>query len=38
MRDNPTGPACTVFAGCRDVGSVLKSGDGNVGNLNWTAK
>jgi len=31
MRDHPTGPAC-IFAGCRDVGSVLISGDGNVGN------
>jgi len=32
MRDRPTGPACMVFASCRDVGSVLKYGDGNVGN------
>jgi len=32
MRDRPTGAARMVFASCRDVGSVLKSGDGNVGN------
>jgi len=32
MRDCPTRPACMVFASCIDVGSVLKSGDGNVGN------
>jgi hypothetical protein len=32
MWDHPTGPAYIAFASYRDVGSVLKSGDGNAGN------